>query len=100
MHGHPISQAVGCSGSFNVPQLDQGHALAAVAGVFRATYTDAPGPGLPALSGQVFLVLPPTPGFVPDAGASPDGSTDGTPDAGTPDGGAPDASSPRGANVQ
>jgi cytochrome c len=95
MHGHPISQAAGCRGSFDVPPLDQGHASATVAGVFRASYTDAPGPGLPALSGQVFLVLPPTPGFVPDAGAANGGS-----DAGAPDGGAPDASAPSSANVQ
>jgi cytochrome c len=87
MHGHPISEAVGCSGSFDVPQLDLGHALESVAGVFRASYTDAPGPGLPVLSGQVFLVLPPTSS---DAGAPPSGS----PDAGASDAGAADASAP------
>jgi cytochrome c len=87
MHGHPISQAVGCNGSFDVPALDLGHAGEAVAGVFRASYTDAPGPGLPTLSGQAFLVLPPTSG---DAGTPPVGSSD----AGAPDAGAPDASLP------
>jgi cytochrome c len=81
MHGHPLSQAVGCSGSFDVPALDQGHATEDVAGVFRASYTDAPGPGLPALSGQMFLVLPPTSG---DAGA-PVGTADAGADAGAPD---------------
>jgi hypothetical protein len=93
MHGHPISTAVGCRGSFQVPPLDEGHALsAAVVGVFRASYTDTPGPGLPALSGQVFTVLIPTPAG-PDAGA-PDG---GSPDASSPsapDSGAPDAATP------
>jgi cytochrome c len=90
MHGHPISQAVGCSGSFEVPALDLAHALSLdVVGVFRAAYTDAPGPGLPALSAQVFAVLPRTLA-APDAGA-PDAAA---PDASAPDSGAPDAAAP------
>ena len=99
MHGHPLSQAVGCSGSFDIPPLDAAHAAAGtVIGVFRAAYTDAPGPGLPALSGQAFAVLPPTPGFepgAPDAGAPAPGKP--APDAGAPaapDGGTPDAAAP------
>jgi cytochrome c len=93
MHGHPISQAVGCRGSFQVPPLDLAHALSPnVAGVFRASYTDTPGPGLPALSGQVFAVLFQT-AAAPDAGVPNGGAADaGTPDASTaPDSGAPDA---------
>jgi cytochrome c len=95
MHGHGISQAVGCSGSFEVPPLDESHLGAEVAGVFRASYTDNPGPGLPAVQSVGFVVLPPTPGFVPDAGAPDSGSPGGeTPDAGAPDASAADASAP------
>ena len=87
MHGHPLSQAVGCRGTFQVPPLDAAHAEdGQVAGVFVANYTDAPGPGLPSLSGQAFVVLP-LMGPMPDAGA---------PDASAPDASAPDASAPDG----
>jgi hypothetical protein len=82
MHGHPISEAVGCSGSFEIPALDLAHAQSStVAAVFFAQYTDAPGPGVPVLSGQAFLLLPPSAG----------GADAGAPDAGAPDAGAPDA---------
>jgi cytochrome c len=93
MHGHPISTAVGCNGSFQVPPLDLAHALSpSVAGVFRASYTDTPGPGLPALSGQVFAVLFPT---LPSADAgAPDSGGAGTPDASAADAAAPDAGTP------
>jgi PKD repeat protein len=92
MHGHPISTAVGCSGSFQVPPLDASHAQSLnVGGVFRVTYTDAPGPGLPALSAVAVTVLLPTPGGVDSPPSPPDA---GTPDAGTPDAGPPDASAP------
>jgi cytochrome c len=92
MHGHPISEAIGCSGSFEIPELDLAHAQSGmVAAVFVAGYTDAPGPGLPALSGQAFRLLPPTAGTgANDAGAPDAGAPDaGAADAGTADAGAP-----------
>jgi len=91
MHGHPISQAVGCTGSFQTPRLDAAHLLSpTVFGVFRASYTDAPGPGLPPLSAAVFAVLPPT-GPAPEQG-SPPGA--GAPDGGARDAGTSDAGAP------
>jgi hypothetical protein len=62
MHSHPISTALGCSGSF-VTALDAGHEGATNIGVVLiASYTDAPAePGIPALTGQGFVVLLPTP---------------------------------------
>lgn len=58
-HGHPLSTAQGCSGSFDTI-LDAGHAGAAqLAAVFVAQYTDAPVAGVPALTGQAVVVLQP-----------------------------------------
>jgi hypothetical protein len=94
MHGHPISEAAGCSGSFQIPPLDLAHAASpTVVAVFLASYTDAPGPGLPPLTGQAFLVLPPGGTPSPDAGA-PDASVPSLADGGTPDAGDLDASAP------
>jgi cytochrome c len=71
-HGHPLSTAQGCTGSFTT-QLDVGHAGAAnIAAALVAQYTDAPAaPGIPALTGQVFVVLPPTPAAPPAPEAPP-----------------------------
>jgi cytochrome c len=57
-HGHPLSTALGCSGSFETA-LDSGHAGAAgLAAVFVASYTDAPSePGIPPLNGQGVVAL-------------------------------------------
>jgi len=90
MHGHPLSQAVGCIGSFQVPEVDAAHAGATgLFGALRAQYTDAPGPGLPELTQVAFVsfpLLPFTPPL-PDAGA-PDAEAAGAgtaaPDAATP----------------
>ena len=87
MHAHLLSTAVGCTGSFQTPPLDVGHALSdTVFAAMRATYTDAPGPGLPVLSSVVFLGLDPTGPALP----APDA---GVPDAGAADAGASDAGS-------
>ncbi len=88
MHGHGISQAFGCSGSFEIPPLNEEHAGEPdVAGGLRALYTDNPGPGLPALQSAAFVILPPTLG---DAGVSPPAPSDaGAPDASLADAGAP-----------
>ena len=98
LHGHPISTAQGCRGSFDIPPLDEGHAgSGTVFGGFFASYQDAPGPGLPALESSLRLELPPSPaarGGAPDAGppsATPDAAT---PVAPTPDASAPDAAVP------
>jgi hypothetical protein len=65
-----------------------------LAAVFLAAYTDAPGPGLPALSAQAFLVLPPGDGSLPaDAGAA-DAAAPRLADGGAPDAGDLDASAP------
>jgi len=95
MHAHLLSTAVGCSGSFQTPPLDVGHALSdSVFGALRATYTDAPGPGLPVLSGVVFLGLGPS-GPAADAGAQDAGAPDASAaDAGPADAGPADASAP------
>jgi glucose/arabinose dehydrogenase len=61
-HGHPLSTAQGCAGSFTTV-LDAGHQGADnLAAVLVAQYTDAPSlAGIPALTGQAVVVLPPTP---------------------------------------
>ncbi|MEY2935293.1 MAG: hypothetical protein RL033_6042 [Pseudomonadota bacterium] len=72
-HGHPISTAQGCTGTFST-QLDAGHAGAeALAAVFVAQYTDAPAVGIPALTGQAVVVLqqPPPPGAPPTGAETP-----------------------------
>ena len=51
-HGHPQTTAFGCSGSITTT-VPAGHEGAAnLRGVFNARYTDDPGDGLPALSGN------------------------------------------------
>jgi len=61
-HGHPLTAARGCSGTISTP-LDTGHSGEAnLRGVFQATYTDAPGEGLPARSGTAEVVLEPSNG--------------------------------------
>jgi cytochrome c len=73
MHSHPISTALGCSGSF-VTTLDAAHEGATVLGaILIASYTDAPSePGIPALTGQNIVVLLPTPpAAAPPAAALP-----------------------------
>jgi glucose/arabinose dehydrogenase len=61
-HGHPLTAARGCSGTIQTP-LETGHAGASnLRGVFQATYTDAPGEGLPARSGVAEVVLEPSNG--------------------------------------
>jgi glucose/arabinose dehydrogenase len=74
-HGHPLSTAQGCSGSFPT-QLDGGHAGAeALAAVFVAQYTDAPAAGIPALTAQAVVVLqPPLPPEASPPGAPPPGA--------------------------
>ena len=60
-HGHPLSTTTGCSGTIQT-FVDNGHAGSSnLRGVFSATYTDAPGGGLPPLSGTDEVVLTPTP---------------------------------------
>lgn len=60
-HGHPLSSSTGCSGTVQT-FVDTGHAGAAdLVGVFSASYTDAPGSGLPPLSGSDEVVLTPVP---------------------------------------
>jgi hypothetical protein len=61
-HGHPLSSTTGCSGTIQT-FVDSGHAGADnLAGVFNASYTDAPEGGLPPLSGSDEVVLTPTAG--------------------------------------
>jgi cytochrome c len=57
-HGHSLSTARGCTGSFDTA-LDEGHAGAEnIAAVFVASYTDAPSePAVPALTSQAVVVL-------------------------------------------
>jgi cytochrome c len=74
-HGHSLSTAQGCTGSFTT-QLDSGHSDAeAVFLALLAVYTDAPtAPGAPALTAQNFTLL-----FPPDFPLEPppaDGSGD------------------------
>jgi cytochrome c len=59
-HGHPLSTAAGCTGSF-VTFLDPGHAGASnLSAVFVAQYTDLGAPGVPSLTGSDQVVLIPT----------------------------------------
>jgi cytochrome c len=60
-HGHPLSSAVGCSGSITT-FIDNGHAGASnLRGVFNATYTDTPtDPALPPLTASDEVVLTPS----------------------------------------
>lgn len=71
-HGHSLSTAQGCTGTFTTV-LDAGHQGAEnIAAVLVAQYTDAPSiAGIPALTGQAVVVLPPT----PPAGAEPPPAT-------------------------
>jgi glucose/arabinose dehydrogenase len=73
-HAHSLSTAQGCTGSFTTV-LDAGHQGAQnIAAVLVAQYTDAPSAaGIPALTGQAFVVLPPTPpaGTAPPPAAEP-----------------------------
>jgi PKD repeat protein len=104
MHAHWLSTAIGCSGTFQTPPLDVGHAGTSelVFGAVRATYQDAPGAGLPVLGSVIGLGLAPTGPGVPDPGAgapdgvAPDAGAPGTvvPDAVSPDAGAVDAGAP------
>ena len=58
-HGHPLTTAFGCSGT--IQTTAGGHDPGAnLSGVFVASYTDEPGPGLPALSDSDQVVLTPT----------------------------------------
>jgi PKD repeat protein len=59
-HGHPQTTAFGCTGSITTT-VPAGHDPGAddLSGVFVAQYTDAPGDGLPALSGEDEVVLEP-----------------------------------------
>ncbi|MFI7575867.1 PQQ-dependent sugar dehydrogenase [Micromonospora sp. NPDC049497] len=60
-HGHPQTTATGCTGSIQTT-VPSGHDPATdnLTGVFVASYTDAGGDGLPALSGTDQVVLVPT----------------------------------------
>jgi hypothetical protein len=60
-HGHPQTTANGCTGSIQTT-VPSGHDPATdnLTGVFVASYTDAGGDGLPALSGTDQVVLVPT----------------------------------------
>ena len=60
-HGHPQTTAFGCTGTIQTT-TPAGHDPAAddLRGVFSAQYTDAPGEGLPALTGRDEVVLEPT----------------------------------------
>lgn len=75
-HAHSLSTAQGCTGTFTTV-LDAGHQGATnIAAVLVAQYTDAPSEaGIPALTGQAIVVLPPTPAPgaapAPAAGATP-----------------------------
>lgn len=62
LHGHPLSTAQGCTGTF-VTQLAPGHTDADnVAAVFVAEYEDAPlDPSVPSLAGSAVVVLFPSP---------------------------------------
>lgn len=68
LHGHSLSTAQGCTGTF-VTQLAPGHTDADnVAAVFVAEYQDAPTePGVPALEGSAVVLLFPTPPAEPVA---------------------------------
>jgi len=72
-HGHSLSEAYGCTGTFQTQPLDEGHADEAVlAGALAATYTDIPpDPSIEPVTSQSFIVLFPTSRFPPaaDAGA-------------------------------
>lgn len=59
-HGHSLSTARGCEGTFDTV-LDEGHAGAAnIAAVFVASYTDLPSdPAVPALETETVVVLLP-----------------------------------------
>jgi PKD repeat protein len=60
-HGHPQSTAFGCSGTITTT-LAQGHeGEDNLSGVFSASYTDAPGDGLPSLTATDQVVLTPVP---------------------------------------
>jgi hypothetical protein len=93
MHGHPLAEAVGCVGSFIVPEVDAAHAgVEGIVGALRAFYTDAPGRGFPELSQRALVVFPlfTPPPSAGDAGAAGPGAADpGAPDAGAADAGAP-----------
>ena len=59
-HAHPLTTAFGCTGTIQTSAA--GHEGATnLRGVFEAQYTDAPGEGLPALTGRDQVVLTPTP---------------------------------------
>ncbi|WP_230425414.1 PQQ-dependent sugar dehydrogenase [Prauserella cavernicola] len=60
-HGHPITTATGCTGSF-VTTVPEGHDPETdnLTGVFNATYTDPGGDGAPPLTGSAQVVLQPT----------------------------------------
>ncbi|PXY33202.1 glycosyl hydrolase [Prauserella sp. PE36] len=60
-HGHPISSATGCTGSF-VTTVPDGHDPEhdELAGVFNATYTDPGAEGVPPLTGTAEVALTPT----------------------------------------
>ncbi|WP_019811035.1 ThuA domain-containing protein, partial [Saccharomonospora halophila] len=59
-HGHPLSEASGCSGVIETP-ADEGHGLDAdIFGVLNVSYTDTGGAGeVPALTGSDEVVLQP-----------------------------------------
>jgi cytochrome c len=61
-HGHPQTTAFGCTGTIQTTQ-PTGHdpAVDELRGVFVAQYTDAPGEGLPELTGEDEVVLEPAP---------------------------------------
>jgi PKD repeat protein len=93
MHGHPLAEAVGCVGSFIVPEVDAAHAgVDGIVGALRAIYTDAPGRGFPELTQGALVIFPlftPQPS-TGDAGAADLGAAGpGAPDAGAADAGAP-----------
>jgi cytochrome c len=59
-HGHPLSSASGCSGTFTTSA--GGHeGLPNIRAVFAASYTDSPPEGAPALTGTDEVVLEPNP---------------------------------------
>jgi cytochrome c len=59
-HGHPLSSASGCSGTFTTSAA--GHeGLPEIRAVFAASYTDSPPAGAPALTGTDQVVLEPNP---------------------------------------
>jgi cytochrome c len=61
-HGHPQTTTFGCSGTIQTTE-PTGHdpAVDDLSGVFVAEYTDDPGDGLPALTGEDEVVLEPAP---------------------------------------